>query len=171
MHPGQLIQVFDDTVGRRHATRLQGGAAEPLYQPGDCESVIFFREDYISSALHEVAHWCIAGADRRAQSDYGYWYRANRNEPEQRSFERAEARPQALEWIMSEAAGTSFRVSCDSFSEATLDLPRFRRMVRVQVPGLLRRLPPRAVYFVNGLLAMTGRHEALRCGTYRELPG
>lgn len=170
MHPEQLIQIFDDRLGRRHATRLQGGAAEPLYLPGGRESVIFFRDDHVSGALHEIAHWCIAGAARRRQPDYGYWYKANRNESEQRLFELAEARPQALEWIMSEAAAVSFRVSCDNFDEATLDLPAFRRRVQAQVPGLLRRLPPRASLFIGGLVAITGRRQALRCETYRRPP-
>ena len=32
----------------------------PYYEPGT-PSVIYFREDFDRSALHEVAHWCVAG--------------------------------------------------------------------------------------------------------------
>lgn len=169
MQLDQLTNVFHATVGDGFNTRLQGGASEPLYRPGE-PAVIYFRDDYVSSALHEIAHWCIAGPARRQQEDYGYWYSGNRDETEQRAFECAESRPQALEWIMSEAAGIQFRVSFDNFDELTLDIDGFRNKVRAEVPRLLLKMPRRAAMFVDGLIQQVGSHGAYRCETYRNLP-
>ena len=68
--------VFADALGERLHTRLCGGAEEPVYHPGQGArpALILYRHDYVASALHEVAHWCIAGARRRTLPDYGYWY-------------------------------------------------------------------------------------------------
>ncbi len=169
----QLIEIFELTVGDTHRTRLQGGAPEPFYRPGlasDELSVIYFRDNYSSSALHEIAHWCIAGPERRLQEDYGYWYKGDRGFREQREFEVVEARPQALEWIMSEAAGIPFRVSCDNFDESTLDLPGFRRVVKAHVPQLLDRMPVRAARFIDGLVMASGCYGAFQSDRYEELP-
>ena len=71
---------------------------------------VVYREDYFARALHEVAHWCLAGAERRKLEGYGYWYRPDGRDPrEQTEFERAErflaalrrARdPLAFEWTL-----------------------------------------------------------------------
>lgn len=116
----QLIELFDRTFIASHATCLRGGAEEPLYQPagkaGELNQVVFTR-DYYASALHEVAHWCVAGAERRRQLDYGYWYAPDGRSLEQQcEFERVEVKPQALEWLFSAAAGWRFRVSADNLS-------------------------------------------------------
>ena len=99
----RLEQVFMRCFGSSLCTRLQGGAAEPLYQPATLEGdyhVLYYRADYFASALHEVAHWCIAGEIRRQQTDFGYWYAPDGRSPaQQRAFERVECRPQALEWM------------------------------------------------------------------------
>ena len=68
-----LVGVFNHVFQAADATILCGGAAEPYYEPG-APSVIYFREDFVRSALHEVAHWCVAGPVRRGLPDYGYWY-------------------------------------------------------------------------------------------------
>ena len=76
---------------------------------------IGFTYDYLNSCLHEAAHWCIAGKDRRLQDDYGYWYRPDgRNGSEQEEFFRAEVAPLALEWAFATASGEPFRVSLDN---------------------------------------------------------
>lgn len=169
MQLDHLSRTFHESVGHAFGTRLQGGASEPLYMPG-FPAVIYFRNDYVSSALHEIAHWCIAGPERRQKEDYGYWYKGDRCASEQRAFEAVEARPQALEWIMSEAAGIHFRVSCDNFDEATLDLSGFRQQVRAEIPRLLRKMPERASLFVEGLIRQTGSQSVFRCDTYQRLP-
>ena len=174
MELSELNVVFDRTVGQANNTKLQGGAPEPLYEPagdGRATSVIYFRDDYVSSALHEIAHWCIAGSARREKEDYGYWYEGERGESEQRAFESVEARPQALEWVMSNAAGIPFRVSCDNFDESTLDMPGIRQKVRAEVPALLNRIPPRAETFIRGLIEVSGCYGALQTENYEELPG
>jgi len=114
-----LEQVFADSFAASYRTRLCGGADEPLYQPaGDCAdgwARIWYRHDYFASALHEIAHWCIAGPARRAQPDYGYWYEPDdRDAVAQRRFLGVEARPQALEWLFARAAGYPFRLSLDN---------------------------------------------------------
>lgn len=174
MNLESLTAIFDRSVGSTHNTFLQGGAPEPIYVPGyDAgePNVIHFRDDYVSSALHEIAHWCIAGARRRRLEDYGYWYKGNRGVWEQRDFEAVEVRPQALEWILSNAAGVPFRVSCDNFDVKALDMTGFRRQVQKEVPLLLQRMPDRAAVFIEGLLETSGCYGALKCESYQELPG
>ena len=54
---------------REFNTELVGGAPEPLYRPGSTTgpAQLMYREDFPASALHEAAHWCIAGKARRQQ--------------------------------------------------------------------------------------------------------
>lgn len=115
----ELEQIFRECFFERYRTLLVGGGDEPVYlascDPENAPHRIVYREDYLASALHEVAHWCLAGASRRLIEDYGYWYAPDgRNASEQAAFERAEARPQALEWILSEACGFAFNLSADN---------------------------------------------------------
>lgn len=116
-----LIALFDRTFLASHATCLRGGAEEPLYVPArgpDGRHCIHFTRDYFASALHEVAHWCVAGPARRRREDYGYWYAPDgRTDEQQAVFERVEARPQALEWLFSRAAGWHFRPSADNLAQ------------------------------------------------------
>jgi elongation factor P hydroxylase len=114
-----LESLFNDCFTERWNTQLIGGAQEPLYQPaaiaGQLHS-LFYREDFFASALHEVAHWCIAGEARRQQLDFGYWYAPEGRSPEQqKAFETAEIKPQALEWYFSTACGYRFQISVDNF--------------------------------------------------------
>ncbi len=99
-------------------TRLLGGAPEPVYlptsMPGECHR-LHYRDDYFASALHEVAHWCIAGPGRRRVFVFGYWYVPDgRSAAQQRAFEQVEFRPQAMEWHFARACGYPFRVSLDN---------------------------------------------------------
>src|SRR5690625_7277938 len=66
----RLIELFNQGVGQRHGTRLVRGGEEPVYLPADARCRhhrIVFAHGYFASALHELAHWCIAGAARRQQ--------------------------------------------------------------------------------------------------------
>lgn len=60
-----LERAFRECFEVEFATILVGGGSEPLYLPSEdppCEPHrIVYREDYFASALHEVAHWCLAG--------------------------------------------------------------------------------------------------------------
>jgi len=117
-----IIEVFNGEFAERENTVLCGGADEPMYEPAAAAASgrarISFRADYASSALHEVAHWCIAGRSRRDLPDYGYWYAPDgRSARQQAQFLEVEARPQALEWCFSQASGLRFRVSLDNLDE------------------------------------------------------
>jgi elongation factor P hydroxylase len=112
----QIADCFNAGLGRRYRVRLLGGAVEPVYEPGsgDEAAVIRYTRDYPASALHELAHWCIAGSRRRALPDYGYWYRPPpRTDAEQAAFFEVELPVQALEARLAMAAGLPFRVSVD----------------------------------------------------------
>ena len=140
-------------------TLLEGGGTEPLYLPSDDPATrahrVVYREDYFASALHEVAHWCLAGARRRGLEDYGYWYAEDgRTRDQQAEFERVEARPQALEWILSEACGFEFNLSADNLAAGLGPSPRFANAVEAQRREFLEKgLPTRAERFRTALRA------------------
>lgn len=149
--------LFNRAFATTCNTVLRGGASEPLYSPAcrKAPAQITYREDFASSALHEVAHWCIAGAARRRQVDYGYWYSPEgRSRTEQVDFERVEARPQALEWVFSRSSGALFSLSLDSLAgdPDPADRLRFAREVVHQAERLLSvGLPTRAGRFCDVL--------------------
>jgi len=174
MTTAEIIAAFNRLFGASYNTRLRGGAQEPLYlaagdefQPGE----IHFRQDYASSALHEIAHWCIAGKRRRLQDDYGYWYRESRDALQQAEFESLESRPQALEWIFSVAAGVGFRVSCDNFDEASLNLENLRRQVRAKARCYISKgLPNRAALMADTLADYSGVLNYAEASQFEGLP-
>ena len=98
---GEIERVFNAAVGTQYRTVLCGGAAEPFYQPATVEDPvhrIHYREDFVSSSLHELAHWLVAGPERRLLPDWGYWYAPDgRDAEQQHRFEQVEVKPQALE--------------------------------------------------------------------------
>jgi hypothetical protein len=158
----ELRALFDGLFASAENTRLVAGGEEPVYLPADDRCPyhrIVFRHDYVASALHEIAHWCIAGSARRRLVDYGYWYAPDgRDAAAQREFERIEARPQALEWILSEACGLRFRPSVDNLDGAAGDAEGFARAIAAEAQRMLREgLPPRAARFLAALAARTGR--------------
>ena len=128
----QLVGLFNATFEQSDRTMLQGGADEPYYVPGEPNS-IFFREDFVRSALHEVAHWCVAGERRRTLPDYGYWYSPDgRDANQQQAFFTVEARPQAIERYFCEAIGIPFSPSIDNVG-AQIELQQLHRFeVRIQ---------------------------------------
>ena len=152
-----LEELFQQCFYDVYATRLQGGAAEPLYQPagteGDC-AVIYYREDYFASALHEVAHWCIAGDQRRLELDYGYWYHPDgRNPAQQLAFERAEQEPQALEWHFALACDWPFRLSSDNLAAVSTPGEAFPAAVSHQAQRYCERGLPRRGEQFRAILA------------------
>ncbi|WP_439106795.1 elongation factor P hydroxylase [Congregibacter sp.] len=175
LNADQLIEIFNDLFLQSNRTRLQGGAVEPLYEPaqGDAPARISFRADYASSALHEVAHWCIAGEARRKQLDYGYWYDPDgRSVAAQARFLEAEARPQALEWCLSRAGRIPFRLSLDN-----LDAPTDPAVTRAFGAAVLSEarafshhgLPLRADQFFTALRAHSGARETLKDLEFNEV--
>jgi len=155
----RLEAVFNACFLTSYQTRLQGGAEEPFYRPAnehaDCH-ILHYRNDYFASALHETAHWCIAGDHRRSQPDFGYWYiPGDLDACQQRAFESAESRTQALEWIFSRACGYRFRPSADNTGlgrRGLLDSNRFNRCILQQAQDWQARgLGARAGLFYRAL--------------------
>lgn len=167
--PERLEHVFAQCFLASCHTRLIGGAAEPLYQPaavpGDIHR-LWYREDFFSSALHESAHWCIAGRARRELTDFGYWYAPDGRTPEQQqAFESAESGPQALEWLFSQACGIKFHLSVDNLDGLDGDLPdnsSFRQQVLERALLWQKHgLPERAARFYDALCCEFGTSRAL----------
>lgn len=171
-HSADLELLFADCFRARWRTRLEGGAAEPLYLPGsgDAPHRLCYRADYFASALHETAHWCIAGPARRLRIDFGYWYRPDgRDAAGQRAFEAVEARPQALEWIFSVAAGYRFRPSADNLRGIGAG-GDFGARVAAELERLLDRgPPPRGRLFADALRRFYGTPDWRDAGRYLHL--
>jgi len=107
-----LASVLPDLI-------IQGGAEEPFYQAPteNTNAILYFRDNYPRSLLHELSHYCLAGDQRRKLDDFGYWYSpCGRSAQEQIKFELVEARPQGLEKRMCELVGLKFTPSIDDFS-------------------------------------------------------
>ena len=154
----QLMRLFNQEFAESDKTELIGGAAEPYYQPGS-PHCIYFRADYVRSALHEVAHWCVAGRRRRQLPDYGYWYSPDgRDAEQQQAFFAVEARPQAVERCFCEAIGIAFSPSVDNVG-AQFEPQQVRRFeARIQEwcdQFAHTGLPPRAARFVMVLRSTT----------------
>ena len=157
-HCDDLVSLFDRCFAVDFNTRLVGGNPEPEYLPADVNNSahrILFTRDYFRSALHETAHWCVAGADRRLLPDFGYWYAPDgRTADQQRVFEQAEVKPQALEWIFCAATGHRFDVSTDNLSGEATDPEPFRACTGVGVSGCwLSRAPPALRFSLVGFLS------------------
>ncbi len=152
----RLVDVFHRLFKAPYQTELVGGSEEPLYRPAtDIRGLntIEFSYDYFSSALHEMAHWCIAGAARRQQLDYGYWYAPDgRSAQQQQLFESVEVKPQALERIFSFASGQKFRISADNLDGDASVSASFILAVHEQTLAYCREgLPSRASELTEGL--------------------
>lgn len=155
-HCDDLIHLFNACFRQTWRTELVKGALEPLYLPAATPQnyhTIFFTKDYFSSALHECAHWFIAGEQRRLQVDYGYWYEPDgRDKAAQQRFQQVEVKPQAIECILSEASGHPFRVSLDNLNGCMQEKESFEAAVALQVAHYkAAELPPRAAIFRDRL--------------------
>nr|WP_269816221.1 elongation factor P hydroxylase [Halomonas sp. G15] len=142
--------MFDGLFEETYRTRLVRGGDEPLYLPADAESPwhrVIFARGFFTSALHEISHWCIAGARRRELEDYGYWYLPDgRDADQQGDFEAVEVAPQALELLFSRACGLRFHVSVDNLDgDAEVDRDAFHAKVEARARRYLSEgLPLRA---------------------------
>ncbi len=127
----EIVHIFNEDFGEVNQFILRGGAEEPCYLPG-MPSVIWFRRDYVRSALHEIAHWFIAGSSLREILDYRYWYvPEERTQEVQRAFFLVERERQALETIFCDAIGIDFEVSLDNlcYPLSTATVRCFQRAV------------------------------------------
>ncbi len=153
-----LIQIFNQCFAKDYRTKLARGEEEPLYVPAktpDDYHVVYFAHGFLSSALHECAHWFIAGSARRLLPDYGYWYQPDgRTASQQALFQHVEIKPQALEWILSEICGHRFVFSFDNLNGDLADTQAFKQAVCDQVAVYKSKgLPLRAARFANALQA------------------
>ncbi|MGF1703707.1 elongation factor P hydroxylase [Photobacterium makurazakiensis] len=152
-----LIALFNRIFVSTYNTELVLGGDEPIYLPaGDTNPYhrVIFARGYFASALHEIAHWCIAGPKRRLLEDYGYWYEPDgRTEAVQAEFEKVEIKPQAIEWILAASCGFRFQVSCDNLNgNCEPDRAGFTNTVREQVLVYLEQgIPERALTLSNAL--------------------
>ncbi len=144
-----LTHQFNLLFEKAENTILRFGADEPFYKAMNANSpaIIYSREQYLSSALHEIAHWCIAGEQRRKLDDYGYWYEPEgRSQNQQTLFEQVEVKPQAIEWIFSQICGHVFHLSADNLESGIQASASFQKKVEQQMNDYryLDRLPKRA---------------------------
>ncbi|MDH2999623.1 ATPase [Chelonobacter oris] len=144
-----LINIFNRCFYQEYNTKLEKGGDEPIYLPADENRTyhsIRFAHGYYSSALHEIAHWLVAGRSRWLLEDFGYWYEPDgRSEEQQRLFEQVEVKPQAIEWILSNAAGKRFFASADNLSGQAGNPQPFKNAVYAQVCRYAEQgLPKRA---------------------------
>jgi len=156
-HPDDLITLFNQSFLKNHNTMLAYGEDEPIYLPANenqPHNIIYFAHGFFNSALHECAHWMIAGAERRKLVDFGYWYIPDgRNAEQQALFQQVEVKPQALEWIFSQAAGSKFEFSFDNLNAPTEDYEIFKNAVTQQMLDYQQNgLPKRARVFYEALL-------------------
>jgi len=155
-----LVVIFNRCFLKPFNTRLEGGGEEPLYLPAksDGNARIIFREDYFSSGLHEISHWCIAGNERRKVEDYGYWYAPDGRSPEQQQlFETAEIKPQALEWIFNRACGYRFNISADNLMAGMGVSEVFKQHILEQAKKYCKNgMSPRAMIFASALADFYG---------------
>ncbi|MEZ9230962.1 elongation factor P hydroxylase [Vibrio amylolyticus] len=152
-----IIAIFNQTFFNSYNTKLELGGDEPVYLPADAATAyhrVIFARGYYASALHEIAHWCVAGPQRRLLEDFGYWYEPDgRTEQVQAEFEKVEVRPQAYEWILSKSAGFSFTVSCDNLhGDFEPDRLAFMSKVHKEVLGILEQGLPKRVEMLSNAL-------------------
>jgi elongation factor P hydroxylase len=157
----ELAGVFNRLFQAGYRTQMRGGADEPLYLPATATApaLVIYTRDYAASALHEAAHWCIAGPRRRQLVDYGYAYVPPPRSPaQQQRFFHHELRVQALERIFAEAANLQFRVSLDDPHTNTVAAEEFAGAVAAEAARLQARgLPVRAAWFHGELVRRFGR--------------
>ncbi|MEQ3637157.1 elongation factor P hydroxylase [Alcanivorax sp.] len=153
-----LETLFRATFFDSHDTVLEGSAAEPVYLPGSPHRICY-THDYFRSALHEIAHWCVAGPVRRQQQDYGYWYAPDgRSADQQAQFVQVEIYPQALEALFCAACGHTFRVSLDNLNGEGGDETAFAVKVKAKAERLLAEgLPERPARWCDVLAQAYGR--------------
>jgi elongation factor P hydroxylase len=156
-----LIKIFHACFFEKYNTLLVLGRDEPLYLPVDethPHNSLIFAHGYFASALHECSHWLIAGKDRRKQVDFGYWYEPDgRTAIQQELFQSVEVKPQAMEWILSQAAGFRFRVSLDNLNGSESDSTAFKQAVHQQVGRYCTQgLPARAALLRQALYTFYG---------------
>jgi elongation factor P hydroxylase len=170
MNLSDFTTLINDHYLKTYNTVLTGGFAEPFYQPAQNNqpAQIQFTQDYFRSALHELAHWCVAGEERKKQDDYGYWYAPDgRSQQQQELFFSCEIVPQAFEWALSLVCGVKFDVSVDNLNNSTSGATEFRQAVSQQLQLYLSQGFPARTEALLQLIYQTRRVD--RKNLYRYL--
>jgi elongation factor P hydroxylase len=165
-HYADLITIFNTCFALNYQTKLVKGGDEPIYLPADEQRPyheIHFAHGFFRSALHECAHWLVAGEARRKLVDFGYWYAPDGRTAEQQTlFQSVEVKPQALEWLLSVASGHGFCVSIDNLNGEESDTIAFKNAVYQQVCTYIEvGLSERAECFRQALCAFYGTNPLL----------
>ena len=157
-----LIQLFNQTFLDTENTELVCCQEEPIYLPADDRHPhhrIIFAHGFFASALHEIAHWCIAGKERRQLEDFGYWYQPDgRTAAQQAEFEKVEVKPQALEWIFSVSAAFPFHFSADNLNGEVGISDNFQQAVYQQVQ----------IYLTQGMPQNAQQFSQILCQHYQQ---
>ncbi len=174
-----IIRIFDECFAEEYNTRLERGGDYPIYLPAFLDedgvksarpyNVILFAHGFYSSALHEVAHWLVAGKERRKLEDFGYWYEPDgRSEQRQREFESVEVKPQAIEWVLATAAGFRYFASSDNLTGNAGDNSAFKQAVydQVKVYADWGYLPKRAETLRKALVKFYGTPDEINLANF-----
>ncbi len=166
-----LILHFNHWFSHLNVTLVRGDF-EPEYFPADENGParIQFAHGYFNSALHEISHWTIAGAQRRLLPDLGYWYAPDGRTAEQQAlFEQVEIKPQAIEWLFSKAFGLKFRVSLDNLTGDGGDGSNFKDNVFSQLQRYFSgeaKLPRDAIRLIDCICQCTRQGKALELSEF-----
>ncbi len=169
-----IIRIFNDCFEKDYNVRLEKGGDYPIYLPAFLDedgvksdrpyNVIYFARGFYSSALHEIAHWLVAGEERRKLEDFGYWYEPDgRSAERQREFEKVESTPQAIEWILANAAGFRYFASSDNLNGNPGDTQPFKQAVYAKVKAYVENnnYPARAEKLRQALAKFYGTGEQI----------
>lgn len=157
----ELINLLNESYLKHYDTVLVGGFDEPFYQAatGAKPARIQFSHDYIRSALHELAHWCVAGVERRKLDDYGYWYAEDgRSQEQQDEFYKLEIKPQTIEWAFSIICGVKFEASVDNLNNSVDGTEEFKHNLSKQMQDYLTRGFSKRT---NEILHLISRHQKI----------
>ena len=167
-----LILHFNHWFSHLNVTLVRGDF-EPEYFPADEQGParIQFAHGYFNSALHEISHWTIAGAQRRLLPDLGYWYAPDGRSAEQQAlFEQVEIKPQAIEWLFAQAFGRKFRVSLDNLTGEGGDGAQFKDNVFSQLQRYFSgeaKLPRDAAHLIDCICQCTRQGKALALDEFK----
>ena len=156
-----------------HNVMLVKGDFEPEYFPATLEhpARIQFAHGFFNSALHEISHWTISGAQRRLLLDLGYWYAPDGRSAEQQAlFEQVEIKPQAIEWLFAIAFGRKFRVSLDNLTGDGGNGQHFKDNVFMQVQRYFSgeaKLPLDAAHFIHYICICTRNGKPLQLDEFK----
>lgn len=153
-----LADAFNLSFGETYNVCCLGGFAQPEYLTAaqtQGPAQLRYTRDYAASALHEIAHWCVAGKPRLAQTDFGYGYLPPpRDNAAQQRFFALEFKVQALEAWFASGTGVRFVASADNFECSDEARTAFAQQIADALQACkLSDIPLRAQAFTIALAA------------------